>query len=517
MKRSKRFASAVGSGYASVVALSLFSLISIPIAVHFLGREGFGVAATIVQITAFSQVLQLGVGPSVSRFIVDYRSSADARQFGSFVKTAFAIGAVQGGLLLCIAWSGSEFLSAAFKIPQSFHTSFTQVIFLTLCASAVGLLFNPAQQLLYASQRIDIINYISILAQGIATLVLVAGLVGGQGLVSYAIAAWVGSITNALALVVTTKSLRLMPAMQGLPVDLRILPSLARFSGNVMMVSLGIQLTSIAPAIVINRILGSAAMADWTVGTRLLQLGLQLTTRIPNATEPTLWEIYANQQISWVTVRLKQTLQIAGAVAAVISGVLLSLNGNFVNLWSGARVSWSWQYDFLGAAILLVAALAATWCMLPGITKSLGMIRYVYLGEAVGILSLLAIPSAVTSPAGVLLALLVSMLIVRLSYGIVRAHRDLGQPYSAIGMSALRPLLTWIAIMPIALAARYLLQDNRDWFALVLWSLASAAACGLLAYAVGIPARTKSELRELLSISRNQKKGAPARMTRAND
>jgi len=499
MLRSRRFISAVGSGYASVIALSLFSLISIPIAVRYLGREGFGVAATIIQITAFSQVLQLGVGPSVARFIVDYQYVKDDKRLGSFVKTAFAIGAIQGGVLLCLAFFATGWLSAVFSIPVLLRDGFEHVVLLTLCASALGIALNTTQQLLYASQRIDLLNYAGMFAQGAATLTLVAGLMSGLGLYSYAIGAWVGSLSSAVLGVFLTRKVGVLPRMAGLPFDWRVLPSLMRFSSNVMMVTLGLQLIAIAPAVVINRLLGASAMGDWTVGTRLLQLGVQLTSRISNATEPTLWEIYAKGQRQWVSERLKQIVQIAAAAAVVIGGTLIALNGNFVALWSSGKVSWGWHYDLIGAVLLIVGAVTAVWCMLPGITKRLGFIRYTYLAEGIGILALLCVSSIVTSPAIVLLGALVSMILFRLSYGAFRASKDLGQSISELFGSVIRPLALSAVIFSIALLVRSLLHENQAWNTLALVALFCVPTFVAAGYLFGIQSTTQSELRTLLA------------------
>jgi O-antigen/teichoic acid export membrane protein len=496
----------VGSGYASVIALSLFSLVSIPFAIRYLGREGFGVAATIVQIAAFSQILQLGVGPSVARFIVDYQHLSDAKKLGSFVKTAFAIGAIQGVVLLGLAFVVTGWLGAAFSVPTGIRDTFENVTVLSLCAAALGLFLNPTQQLLYASQRIDLINYIGIVAQGTATLALVGGLITGFGLYSYAVGAWVGSLSGAGLSLLLTRKLGVLPRMGGLPFDWHALPSLLRFSSNVMMVTFGLQLIAIAPAVVINRLLGAAAMGDWTVGTRLLQLGMQLTSRISNATEPMLWEIYAGGNRQWVSERLKQTLQIAASAAAILGGCLLALNGNFVLLWSSGKVTWNWLYDCLGGCLLIASAVAATWCMLPGITKRLGIIRYTYPAEGIGILALLCMPSFVTSPLGVLLGALVSMVAFRVGYGAFRAARDLQQSIGALIRTVARPLLLCLAICPVALWVRYMLQYNQTWHVLTLMALCCLSLFLGFAYVVGIGGAAKTEARRALTRMINEAK-----------
>jgi O-antigen/teichoic acid export membrane protein len=291
----------------------------------------------------------------------------------------------------------------------------------------------------------------------------------------------------------------LLPSLSGLAPDWAILPSLFRFSGNVMLATIGLQLIAIAPAIVINRLLGAAAMGDWSVGTKLLQLGMQLTNRVSNAAEPTLWEIYSRGQTQWCCSRLQQTTQISAVVAAVIGSFVIAINGNFVFLWTGGRVSWPWVNDLIGACLLFVAAMAATWCMLPGITKQLGRMRFVYPTEGLLILALLLVPVLVNNAATVLGGMLASMVLCRLSYGAARCRSDLGKSVGQLIASVRRPLLFWLGLLPLAFAARYILAENTRWPIMILWAVAITLIFGGLSYAFGISASTKLEARGFFS------------------
>jgi O-antigen/teichoic acid export membrane protein len=499
MERSRRFISSLGSGYASVAASSILSLVSIPVALSQLGREGFGVASTIIQIGAFSQVLQLGVGPSVARFLVDFKNSGNPSRLGAFMKIALIIGLVQGLILMVLALAAPTWLATVFRIPSDYLEPFKFVVFMVLCTSAIGLALNPFHQLLYASQRIDLINYTAIASQGLATAALVIGLWNGLSLHSYVLAAWVGSLSAAAMVVSWSIRHGICPPFRGLAPDWAILPSLLRFSGNVMFASIGLQLIAIAPAVVINRLLGAAAMGDWSVGTKLLQLGMQLTNRVSNAAEPTLWEIYSRGQNQWCCARLKQTTQISAVVAAMIGAIVLALNGNFVSLWSGEKVSWPWVNDLIGGCMLLVAAMASTWCMLPGITKQLGRMALVYPAEGLLVLALLLVPAYVTSAATVLGGMLASMALVRLSYGAARCRSDLGESVGRLIICVRRPLLFWLGLLPLALAVRYIIADNTRWQVMALGALVVTMLFGGLAYAFGLSASTKLEARGFFS------------------
>ncbi len=496
--RSQRFIRAIGSGYASVAALALLNFLSVPFALQALGREGFGVAATIMQIVAFSQVLQLGVGPSVARFIIDYKGLESSRSLASFLKTAFLIGLVQGVCLLGISLVAVGWLGQLFAIPGQYTAEFHHVAFWCLAASALGLCFNPIQQVLYASQRIDVINYAAIATQTVSTIALVTALLAGYGLVAYAIGAWLGSLFAAALGWWWSKKLGILPSLRGVPLDLAVLPSLTRFSGNVMMISLGLQLVAIAPALVINRTLGAGAMGDWIIGTRLMQFSQQLVGRISNAAEPTLWDIYSSGDRARCRERLVQTSWLASIGATILGAVLLSINGNFVWLWSAGVVAWPIQNDVLVACLLWISAFAATWSMLPGVTKRLGNMRYVPLGESLIVILLLLMPSLVTNLGVVLMGMVVSMLLVRFSYGARRMRADLGISGGSLLLSLVRPLLFWATAVAVALVARSFVSGNDRWAVLILSAALCLAVYVILAYTIALTPAMRQECKNFL-------------------
>jgi len=497
MQRSSRFLAAVGSGYAVVVTSSLLSLISIPVALNYLGREGLGVAATILLINSFGQVLQLGVGPSIARFVVDCVREADQQRLASLLKLGVVVGSAQGVVLSVIALTNVRWLSVLFNVPLQFTDQFQSTLSASLLAVAFGFLFVPIHQLLYASQRIDLINYIAVGSQVLSTVVLLVCLYLDVQIHSYAIATWVQVVMAALLAVYFSKRLGLLPCVVTSPTDWRTLPALARFAGNVMAASLGLQLIAIAPALVINRLLGAAAMGDWTVGTKLIQLGTQLTARIPNAAEPTLWEIFSRGEKAQCSLRLRHTAQIATTIGVLTGAVILSANGNFVSLWSKGRVTWALANDFMGAAIIIFSALAATWCMLPGITKRLGRMKYIYPVEGMLILGLLCVPYVVTGLAAVLLGMLISLIVCRLSYGVCRAMSDLDESLTTL-LNALRgPLIFAAMALPTATLIRIALCGNTSWLVLLACAIASTSLYVGIAYVVALPRDLKDQMRQV--------------------
>src|SRR5260370_29360926 len=82
ISRTKRFASALASGYLALAANVVYTLASIPLALHYLTREEFGLWAVVGQITGYFALLDFGVGQSVSRILIDYKDDVNGGEYG---------------------------------------------------------------------------------------------------------------------------------------------------------------------------------------------------------------------------------------------------------------------------------------------------------------------------------------------------------------------------------------------------------------------------------------------------
>ena len=65
--RRSRFAASLSSGYLLLAANVVFTLVSIPLSLHYLSKEQFGLCAVVMQIASYLQLLDLGMTGSLSR------------------------------------------------------------------------------------------------------------------------------------------------------------------------------------------------------------------------------------------------------------------------------------------------------------------------------------------------------------------------------------------------------------------------------------------------------------------
>ena len=429
MSRVRNYFHAIWSGYLLTIVIALFNLLTIPIGLAALGKPGYGLWCAVMQLAVFTNVFDLGMGPSMARFFTDYKENKDKRAYADFVKSLFVVGLIQAALFSVVVLAIISYLPGLMGIAAEQHRQFKILLLLQFATSAVSFPLRPLNQLLFSHQQIARVNGCYIVATLVNAAVLVSTLKLGWGIYSYIAANWIAFVVNQSGLLFYVLKLGLLPNLREARVSLTLLKPLAAFSSNVFMTSLGTQLINIAPGLLITRKLGVQALADWTVGTRLVLFVAQLIGRIPSASEPVFWEMFARQELARVRQRLLELVLLAGSAAALFGGSIAAINVPFVAFWMAARVQWFTATDIVLVLWVLVSIAAVVFNIVPGTTKHLGSMKFVYLLEG-GIMVGLAYAPFVHFQAywQVALALLVFECLFRFPYGLWRTWRDLAIP-----------------------------------------------------------------------------------------
>jgi O-antigen/teichoic acid export membrane protein len=95
----------------------VYSLVSIPLILHWLPRAEFGIWVLLGQLMSYLSLVDLGMTAAVARLLVDHKEERANGNYGSLIKTAFLVSVVQGALILSIITFGSPVLAALMKIP----------------------------------------------------------------------------------------------------------------------------------------------------------------------------------------------------------------------------------------------------------------------------------------------------------------------------------------------------------------------------------------------------------------
>src|ERR1700689_166956 len=100
MSRLKKFTHSLLSGYVALGANCFFTLASVSLALHYLGKLEFGLWALVTQIAGYIALIDLSMSASVGRILIDHKDERQSGVYGSVIKTGALVGLVQGAIML---------------------------------------------------------------------------------------------------------------------------------------------------------------------------------------------------------------------------------------------------------------------------------------------------------------------------------------------------------------------------------------------------------------------------------
>jgi O-antigen/teichoic acid export membrane protein len=167
-----RFIHTLASSYALLVVTALYSLASVPLGLHFLTKERFGLWSVVGQTAGYFALINLGIGPSAARLLIDHKDQTESGTYGGMILTGWLVLAVQGVIIFVLGWFLGPALSNLLAIPAGMRSDFVLLI-RWQCAITMVKYSSPIFiHVLYAHQRYDVSNYSQILGTGVMLGVL---------------------------------------------------------------------------------------------------------------------------------------------------------------------------------------------------------------------------------------------------------------------------------------------------------------------------------------------------------
>jgi O-antigen/teichoic acid export membrane protein len=318
-------------------------LISVPLALHYLGNEQFGVFATLVAITAMLGFADLGLGNGLVNAVADANGRDDPLAARRSVSTAFALLAslaiaLGGGfaaLYTHVDWAAVLNVSA----PAAAHEAAPAVAALVGCM-LINLPFGIVQRVQVGLQEGYRANAWNGLGAPLGLGLMAIAISLHLGL-AWMVAATTGGLVLASAANFVVFFLRKRPDLRpGIRDFDRVTAQRLLGAGlGFFVLQLGVVVTFQTDAIVLARMLGPTAVTTYSVPLRLflfvpLALGLVLAP---------LWPAYgealARDDRDWVRQTLVRSVRLTVLVSVAASITLAVAAQNLVHLWVGAGVS----------------------------------------------------------------------------------------------------------------------------------------------------------------------------------
>jgi O-antigen/teichoic acid export membrane protein len=385
MSRLKKFALSLASGYLLLAVNGLYTLASVPLALHYLSNEEFGLWALITQIASLKLMLvDFGMSSSISRILIDYKDNKASAAYGSVIKTGFGVLMIQG-ILIAIIGSGISFwLPVWMNLPEKFWHIFRWLLIgesLLLGSTFSGRMFSF---ILFAHQRADLSNYSNMGSFVINLAVLWLGFKWNLDLYSllfaYAASVLFGIIFNGIAV----QRFDFLPGKGNWGhFNLATFKELFFYGTDLFLISIGNQLIFASQVPVITRALGLESAATWSIASKMFMFAQQVVFKVIYYSSSAQAEMIVRDERERLKWRFRDLIILAGATSVFVCLAVATCNASFVKIWTHNRISWSLKNDLLFALMMIIYCNTYSFAGLIAMTKKIRAMKYIYLIEGI--------------------------------------------------------------------------------------------------------------------------------------
>jgi O-antigen/teichoic acid export membrane protein len=497
MSRLRRAIHSVTSGYVSLVAASLYSLASVPVALHYLSNRRFLLWALMSSIAGYLSLIDLGMSSSLARLLVDHKDQRQQGSYGSMIKTGMLVLVAQGAIIWLVGFALAPVFGWLADIPADLRAEFIALMRWQTTTLAVAFPIRIFSQLLQAHQRADIVNYsqVGTLASGFGLQWFF--LDRGHGVFSLAWGSLLGALIGAVFLGTACWKLGLFPAAgEWGRARWQQFQEIFSFGRDLFLAALGTQLIMGSQTIIITRALGPEMGTLWYVGTRVFNLLNQVIWRIYDASSWAFAEMMARGEKDLLQQRYKTVVMLTGSLSGLFAVAYVLCNSLFVPLWTHGKAHWPPFDDALLGLWMVQLALLHAHNGFAALTKRVGFMRYIYFAEGLVLVTSALLTSRWGGLPAVILCSVVCSAVFSGPYGIWRVSRYFNISFADVAFRWQKPMAKMLLVLlPFAVLAGWMSSQVQAPVTHLAANLCVSAALGgyvLLRY--GTPGALKEEL-----------------------
>jgi O-antigen/teichoic acid export membrane protein len=315
----------------------LTGLISIPLALTYLGNERYGLWMSMSSVLAIMSLLDLGIGSALLNVISEANGRENKGASSRYISSAFAITSVVGlmlaGLFIVIyphiPWDRVYNVST----DQAASEAGPATIVFVACF-LVNLPVGLIQKIQLGYQR----GYINALWSGAGSVIALGGLVLAirqEASLPYIILVMAGapvlaSLGNGIWLALKSSAVR----VRRTDINLRECRDLVHMGAPFFVLQIAYSVAFQADNIIIAQILGASRVTEYAVPMRLFNLAPLILSFLLIPLWPAQREALARGEIAWVKRSVKRSVLIGLAINVPPSAALMAFGQEAVRLWT---------------------------------------------------------------------------------------------------------------------------------------------------------------------------------------
>jgi O-antigen/teichoic acid export membrane protein len=468
-------------GYALIGANILYTVLSIPLALRYLGKEEFGLWALAQQIAGYLLLIDFGLSTAVSRLLANHKNDVNDGPYGALLVTGAFVFSLQGIFLFASGGVFALFAPTLFQIPTPLAADFRNLIIILAALSGVTVALRSITAPLWAFQRLDVSYGIGIISLLLGLTSLWLAFQFGFGIYSFALAGIPAMMICTIVGFEVCRRAGFYPqrGCWGRPCW-KVFREMFNFGKDVTLMSIGSQLVNASQIMILGRVAGLEAAATFAVGTKFYALGSQLTGRLMESSAPALTEMFVQKDHRRLQERFNDIFCTSLFLATSGAVALLAANTTVVGWWTSDVIRWSFPWDILLGLLLIATTASRCLIGLFGISGNLRPVRNIYLLEA-AVFIVAGIPAAASfGISGLLVASLVAHLLMTAMFSTIAARNIVGSL-----RTLRRPILLAATILVGAAIIAALLRTGQTTItyagsAMVIFGFSVAAAATML-------------------------------------
>ena len=383
MNRTRRFISGVASGYVSILCNIAYTAASIPLALHYLSKEEFGLWALAQQIAGYLLMLDLGVSFSLNRLIADQKQEVESAAYQDLLKNGALTFASLGLIMLALGGGFALLAPSLFSIGGSLGEHFSNTLLILTAVNSISFSTRIFAAPLWAFQRMDVANLLSSLSLVVNFAALWLCLKMNLGVYSLALSGALPCFIIPLLTYLFCKKNNFYPLyLFGGSFRFCYLKKLFGFSKDIFELSVGSHVLQASQIIILSRLCGLETAALFAVGTKLYAMITQLVYKIIESSAPGLTEIFISGNISLFRSRLEQLVSLTLFSGFVGALCFFSFNNQFVEIWTRKAFSWPQRNDIFLSFTILFTSFSRWLIGYFGILADYRSVRHLYFVEA---------------------------------------------------------------------------------------------------------------------------------------
>ena len=360
------------------------SLVSVPLALHFLPADEFGLWAVVFQVAGYFALADTGISSAIGRLLIDHRAARPSREYGAVFFGGLALLCGLSVLILAFGLALLPFIPDWLNIGVGLRAEFWVLAAVQIVVTAASLPIRSVGQSILSAARYDLLHAClsaSILANLAALWI---AFLAGAGVFAFVWAAGTGLLVSSISQLCVAWHLRSLPGHGEIAFPRgRQWRPMGAFAGDVIFVQFGNTLVFSTQTVIISSCLGLTAAATWAAGSKLFYLFLQLTGKVAEVAGPQMAEMHVAGNNDKLGHTLRRVLFITVGTASAAAVALLVGNSLFVKIWTSGKILWPSAANLPLAVWLVLASVAAALTTHALAAKRLARIRHVYLLEGV--------------------------------------------------------------------------------------------------------------------------------------